>query len=91
MDERWHALGRADRQARLMSRMMNRLGVTPDDASQASLGVPLGSISRTCQSCNHAGECEAWLSESNLAYAADAPGFCPNAETFRLLRSQTPD
>jgi len=89
MDGRWKPVGQAVRRAWLMSRMMNRLGVPVIDASQASLGVPLRQVGRTCQSCNHADECEAWLSASNTAYAADAPDFCPNARLFRQLRSST--
>ena len=91
MDERWQAAGRADWRPWLMLRMMNRLGLTVSDASQARLGVPLSRVSRTCLSCNHASECEAWLSHANVAYAADAPGFCPNAKLFRQLRSSTPE
>jgi hypothetical protein len=67
--------------------MMNRLGVTLSDLSEADVGAPLTSAVRTCQSCTHSSECEAWLSHGNVSYAADAPGFCPNATLFRRLRS----
>ena len=78
MGERRQFVGPADRRPRLMSRMMSRLGITVSDSSQA-----IG----TCRSCSHACECEAWLSDANVAYAAEAPSFCPNAKLFRQLRS----
>ena len=89
MDERWQSMDQADRRAWLMARMMTRLGVTVVDASPKGLVIPLRWVCRTCMSCNHADECEAWLSHSNVAYAADAPDFCPNARLFRQLRSST--
>jgi hypothetical protein len=87
MGKRWEFVGPADRRIWLMSRMVNRLGVTLGDLSQANPDFPLNSAIRTCLACTHANECEAWLSHANLAYAADAPGFCPNAKLFRQLRS----
>ena len=90
MYERWLSVEPVDRRAWLMSRMLNRLGVTLGDLSQANLGVPLSSAIRTCHSCTRANECEAWLSDSNVACVADAPCFCPNARLFRQLRSSMP-
>jgi hypothetical protein len=89
MDERWQSMEQADRRAWLMARMMRRLGVTVAGASQASLRIALRWACRTCMSCKHTSECEAWLSHSNTASAADAPEFCPNARLFRRLRAST--
>ncbi len=72
-----------------MSRMMDRLNVTATDAPEVQLGFPFREARRTCLSCDHVDECEAWLSLSNAAYAADAPSFCPNARLFQQLRSAT--
>lgn len=79
-------LERADRQALLMGRMMDRLGVTTAAASLVMLGAPMRWACRSCMACRHADECEAWLSSSNAAFVADAPDFCPNANFFRRLR-----
>lgn len=89
MNEQWQTAGLAGRQAWLMARMINRLGLTIADSCRTAPGVPLRWVSRTCVSCTHASECEAWLSYSNVAYAADAPEFCPNARVFRQLRAST--
>ena len=74
----------AERQAWLMDRMMDRLGLTAEPVS-ASLDFYKRWAYRTCWSCTHSSECEAWLSHSDKAYVADAPDFCPNASYFRGL------
>jgi hypothetical protein len=76
-------IDRADRQAWLMGRMMDRLGLTVVETTRANLGIRMYSACRTCMSCRHADECEAWLSASDKTYVADAPAFCPNASFFR--------
>jgi hypothetical protein len=87
MEKPGHIRGLADRRAWLMARMMNRLGVTLADATQADLSVLTRVASHACMRCTHAAQCEAWLSHSNTAFAADAPDFCPNARIFRRLRA----
>ena len=81
------AMGRAERRIWLLSRMMARLGTAVASISEPRFRAPLQEARATCLACRHGDECEAWLSRWNVAYSADAPKFCPNAELFRRMRA----
>jgi hypothetical protein len=83
------AMQRADRQASLMSRMLNRLGLTIPEAAQFELGIPMRSACRNCMLCRHAAACEAWLSVFPHSCVTKTPDFCPNAQLFDRLRRRS--
>lgn len=71
----------ADRQAWLMGRMMQRLGI---DAWGATCRDPIaaGSIARVCFVCRQGQVCDAWLSTET---SSEPPAFCPNRLGFRRM------
>src|SRR5215470_2315595 len=78
---------RADRRARNMSEMMDRLGLDTDAFAQRRLGLDLSSAIRTCQFCNADEVCRDWLARSAKSLAK-APAFCPNATLFAQTRRE---
>jgi len=77
---------RADRRARNMSEMMDRLGLDTDTFAHRRLGLDLSSAIRTCQFCNTDEVCRDWLARSRKSLAK-APSFCPNATLFAQARA----
>jgi hypothetical protein len=75
---------RADRQSVLMRRMFDRLGIDLPRAARHLLGIELASVSRTCMSCRHGPECEAWLAGDGRK--DDRYAFCPNAGALDRIR-----
>jgi hypothetical protein len=73
---------RAERQARLMGGMMERVGVDPERAPQR--GWAFAAASRRCLWCAAVDVCAAWQKETG---GSDAPAFCPNAAFFTELAS----
>jgi hypothetical protein len=71
---------KADRRARNMSEMMDRLGLDTDAFARRRFGLDLSSAIRTCQFCNADEVCRDWLAR------AKAPAFCPNATLFAQAR-----
>jgi hypothetical protein len=76
---------RADRQSDLMRRMFDRLGIDLARAAPHLLGIELASVSRTCMSCRHGTECEAWLGGNGRE--GDRYAFCPNAAALDRIRN----
>lgn len=69
-------LGRAERQAQLMGRMMERLRVDP--AAAALRARAFAAAGRRCLWCGASRQCGRWLEEGG----GSAPSFCPNARFF---------
>jgi Family of unknown function (DUF6455) len=78
---------RADRRARNMSEMMDRLGLDTDAFARRRLGLDLSSAIRTCQFCYADEVCRDWLARSAKS-SAKAPAFCPNATLFAQARAE---
>lgn len=79
---------RYDHQARLMARMVAKLGLDPTQAYDHSMGIARqGTLAARCFACAHATQCAAWLDGKP---GPDRHAFCPNAEAFDRLRAQVP-
>ena len=76
---------RAERHARNMGQMAQRLGFGRAAASPHQLGEVLAAAARTCLWCKHGEICSEWLADNPGPISA-APSFCPNAKRFQLLR-----
>jgi len=68
-------LDKADRRARNMSEMMDRLGLDTDAFAHRRFDLDLSSSIRTCQFCDADEVCRDWLARAAKALA----------ETIRLL------
>jgi len=79
-------LDKADRRARNMSEMMDRLGLDTDAFARRRFGLDLSSAIRTCQFCNADEVCRDWLARAAKS-SAKAPAFCPNATLFAQARA----
>jgi hypothetical protein len=77
---------RADRRARNMSEMMDRLGLDTDAFAHRRFGLDLCCAIRTCQFCRADEVCRDWLARSAKS-SAEAPAFCPNATLFARARA----
>lgn len=74
-------LDRVFRQAELMDRVMERLGVDPAMAARVERGMAVYEARTKCISCSHERECRHWL-EGSVVRAGPAD-FCPNADFMR--------
>ncbi|WP_436166910.1 DUF6455 family protein [Bosea sp. LjRoot9] len=74
---------RVERQARLMSTMLERIGIDPGLA--ALRGRTFAAAGRRCLWCAASQQCERWLEETGSA--ARGPSFCPNTQIFEEVRS----
>jgi hypothetical protein len=77
---------RADRRARNMSEMMDRLGLDTEAFAHRRCGFDLSSAIRTCQFCHADEVCRDWLARVAKS-SAEAPAFCPNATLFAQARA----
>jgi hypothetical protein len=78
---------RADRRARNMSEMMDRLGLDIDAFAHRRFGLDLSYAIRTCQFCHADEVCRDWLARSAKS-STEAPAFCPNATLFAQARAE---
>lgn len=69
------------RQARLMGRMMGRLGVDQAVAARRAKGLALFEARVRCIDCEAVPSCRAWLDDEGVDDSP--PRFCPNARFFR--------
>ena len=69
---------KADRRARNMSEMMDRLGLDTGAFAHRRFGLDLSSTIRTCQFCDADEVCRDWLARAAKALA-ETSAFCPNA------------
>jgi hypothetical protein len=70
---------RTELKARLMSGMVDRLGVDLGKAAQQTFGIGLEQAFRACRSCTRTAECAAWQAGRT---DIDRRAFCPNAARF---------
>jgi uncharacterized protein DUF6455 len=78
---------KANRRARNMSEMMDRLGLDPQTFAHRRLGLDLTSAVRICQFCIADKVCHDWLARAAKP-VAKAPAFCPNAMLFEQARAE---
>jgi hypothetical protein len=78
---------RADRRARNMSEMMDRLELDIDAFAHRRFGLDLSYAIRTCQFCHADEVCRDWLARSAKS-STEAPAFCPNATLFAQARAE---
>ncbi len=76
----WPMLNRILRQAKLMDRMMSRLGVNPAVAVRIDRGATFYEARRRCIDCRWVGACRDWLTSSEAPPASAK--FCRNAAFF---------
>ena len=74
-------LDRVFRQAELMDRVMERLGVDPAMAARVDRGTAVYEARTRCIACSHERECRHWLEGSGVH--ASPADFCPNADFLR--------
>jgi hypothetical protein len=77
----WPVLNRIFRQAALMDKMMERVGVEPINAVRIDQGMAFYEARTKCIDCFNDGVCRRWLDCANVN--GTPPSFCPNAEFFR--------
>ncbi len=76
-------LNRIIRQAELMDRMMERVGVIPAAAACIDRGMAWYEARTRCIACCSERECRDWLARSEAETSSEAPEFCHNADFFR--------
>jgi len=81
-------LERIFRQAELMDRVMERIGIDPAAAVRVDRGTAWYEARTRCIACCDERECRAWLASSNAPTAL--PPSCSNAEFFRRCRARRP-
>lgn len=72
---------RVNANALYLREMMQRLGITPEDAAKEAESAALAAARRRCESCTHGEACSAWLSCERSPSAP--PPFCPNGDFLR--------
>ena len=74
---------RVFRQAELMDRMMERVGVNAATAARVDKGMAWYEARTKCIACCSERQCRDWLARSEAQVFSEAPEFCHNAEFFR--------
>jgi hypothetical protein len=69
---------------RRMIRMMKRVGLNPEIASQGDTETIVREIRRRCRKCQAEDPCEQWLEGK---FEGDN-SFCPNAPIFKILKEK---
>ena len=75
---------RVDANTLYLREMMQRLGITPEDAAREAENAALAAARRRCAACTQAEACGAWLSCDHSPSAP--PSFCPNRDFLRQTR-----
>ena len=83
-------LERVFRQAELMDRMMERVGVNPVAAARLDRGMAWYEARTKCIACHSERQCRAWIERSQADPSSEPPEFCQNAEFFRSCKEGTP-
>src|SRR6516165_5906192 len=76
---------KANRRARNMFEMMDRLGLDTETFAHRRLGLDLSAAVRICQFCIADNVCHDWLARA-VKPVANAPAFCLNAIVFEQAR-----
>ena len=79
-------LDRVFRQAELMDRMMERVGVNAAAAARVDKGMAWYEARTKCIACCSERQCRDWLARSAAQAFSEVPEFCHNAELFRCCR-----
>jgi hypothetical protein len=79
-------LNRVMRQAEVMDRVMERIGVDPAVATRLDRGMGWYEARSRCIACCNEALCANWLRRS-LTVTAELPTFCPNAAFFHACES----
>jgi hypothetical protein len=79
-------LKRVFRQAELMDRMMERVGVDLAKAARLDRGAAWYEARTRCIACCCERQCLNWLEHSQAQAPAEPPEFCHNTEFFRSCR-----
>ena len=77
------------RQADLMDRMMQCVGIEPVRAARIDKGVAWYEARSRCIACVHDRRCREWIAERRGTPQPVPPAFCENAEFFRLAKQAT--
>lgn len=77
----WPVFNRVFRQAEVMDRMMERVGVRPAVAVRIDQGMAWYDARTKCIDCLAEQQCRWWLESADASAAP--PDFCPNAQFFR--------
>jgi Family of unknown function (DUF6455) len=83
-------LDRILRQAELMDRMMERVGVIPAAAARVDRGMAWYEARTRCIACCSERPCRDWLTLSESQAVSAPPEFCHNAEFFRCCGAKNP-
>src|SRR6266487_1214823 len=81
---------RVFRQAELMDRMMESVGVGLTAAARVDRGMALYEARTRCIACCSERECRDWLARAESKSSPEPPQFCHNAEFFRPLMAKNP-
>jgi hypothetical protein len=76
---------RVFRQAELMDRMMERVGVNAAAAARIDKGMAWYEARTKCIACCSDRQCRDWLARSEAQALSEAPKFCHNAEFFVVV------
>jgi hypothetical protein len=79
-------IDRVFRQAELMDRMMERVGVNAAAAARVDKGMAWYEARTKCIACCSERQCHDWLARPEAQASSEAPEFCHNAEFFRYCR-----
>jgi hypothetical protein len=82
----WPQLTRVLNQAAQMDCMMAALGVNPARAARIDRGMAFYEARTRCIACSEDNRCRGWLARLGEEKAPAPPGFCANAEFFRIAR-----
>ena len=80
----WPKLTRVLKQAELMDRMMEALGVNAARAARIDCGGAWYGARSQCIACTADQSCRIWLSKLEGGKSSAPPGFCANADFFRV-------
>jgi hypothetical protein len=79
-------LNRILRQAELMDRMIECVGVDPATAARLDKGMALYEARSRCIACCSEQKCREWLERTPTGAASEPPEMCHNAEFFRSCK-----
>jgi hypothetical protein len=80
---------RVMRQAELMDRMMERLGINPAAAVRLEKGTIWYEARSRCIACHRERQCQDWLKRAPSEPPMDPPDFCQNSAFFRRCAAST--
>jgi len=71
---------------RRMKKMLQRVGLNPEIATQADSESIIREVRRRCRKCQTEDLCERWLASEEVG----GNTFCPNAKVFEALKRASP-